>query len=364
MDAGEPFRLRRALLCAALWCAIVTVVESIDEPVGQMRLQEQISFIVLVGSTYLVPSLIWSLGAELPASRRHPLLASIMLLPTATAASIPILLMLCPLLGHSSSMAEILLRSPTLELVGHVFWANLFYGGMFAAAYHFTQHNLQLRRRLAALRLVLGESEMRLREARLHRLHEQLQPATLVQALHALQKHYAQDPATGDHLFDALVAFLRAAMPGVRRDPRAGPTGMSLIEGYAGLRNAIDPTVLRWSVTQVALLDTASPAPPRLLAVLDRIDGAVPEGRTIELAAWGSGEEYAVRIRTAVEPEPSELCRLLEALQELDARAVGRCVTGASLEIVLRLPSASDCPLTPEHNRQQLEGDKHVADLA
>ncbi len=365
MLAGGPFRLRRALLCAVLWCAIVTLAESMDQPVGQMPLHEQISFIVLVGCNFLAPGLIWSLGAELPASRRNPLLAATLLLPTATAASILTLWVLPPLFSHSSSMAEILFRPPIRDFAGHVFWANLFYGGMFAAAYHHTRQNLELRRRLAALRLVLGEAEMRLREARLQTLHEQLRPETLVQALRALKDRYTRDPAAGDRLFDTLVVFLRATMPGPRGGSRAEPTGPSLIEVYTALRNAIDPTVLRWRVAHDALRAAAVPAPRGVLAVLDHIDGAVSGGRKIEVQAFGTATEYVVRIRIAEELEPPELRRLIEALHGSDLRAVGRCGADTVLEIVLRVPSTPDRPEpTPEDDRLQHQGGRHVANLA
>ena len=367
MGAGEPFRLRRALLCAVLWCAIVTLAETMDQPVGQMRPYEQISFIVLVGCNYIAPGLIWSFGAELPASQRNPLLAALVLLPIATAASILTLWMLAPLFSHSSSMAEILFRPPIQDFAGHVFWANLFYGGMFAAAYHYTRQNLELRRRLAALRLVLGESEMWLRETRLQTLHEQLRPETLLQALRILKERYMQEPTAGDRLFDALVAFLRVAMPGLCGGPHLRPTGASLIEGYTGLRNAIDPTTPRWSVAHDTLLATATsgPAPNRLLAVLDRVDDVIPRGRKIEVMASGSATGYAVRIRVAEELEPAAFCRLTEALHGLDVRTTRRSGSGTSLEIVLHVPPTSDRPKpTSEDDLSQHEGGRHVADLA
>ena len=369
MDASGPFRLRRALLCAVLWCSIVTLAESMDEPVSQMRPREQISFIVLVGCNYIVPGLIWSMGTELPASQRNPLRAALVLLPTATAASILTLWMLAPLFSHSSSMAQILFRPPMQDFAGHVFWANLFYGGMFSAAYHYTRQNLELRRRLAALRLMLGEAEMWLREARLQTLHEQLRPETLVQALHGLKERYTKDPAAGDRLFDALVAFLRAAMPDLRGGPPVRPTGTSLIESYTGLRNAIDPAAPRWSVAHDAPLGTGTGsgtlAPRRLLAVLDHVDGVIPRGRKIEVMASGSATGYAVRIRVAEELEPANLCQLIESLRGLSVQTTARVGSERSLEIVLHVPSTSDRPKSaPEDSRSQHEGGRDVADLA
>ena len=370
MDADRSFCLRRAMLSAILWCVIVTIVETINQPIGPMSLREQLCFIMLVAGSYIVLGLIWAVGAELPVSRRHPLAVFSVQLLAGTGAHIASLGLLRPLFSHTSSMGEILLQTPLRDFAGHALWANLFFGGMFTAAYYFTRHNLELRARLAGLRRVLDESEMRLREARLRHLHEQLRPATLLRALRALQERYIQDPSTGDRLFDALVAFLRIAMPGVRGRLDDGPAGMALIESYARLRNAIDPGIPRWSMSHDGMSDAAGPAPRRLLAVLDLVDLAMPQGWTLELTASASATGYAIRIRAEVEPAPAEFRRLLEALHELGSRATGRPAPGILLDVELPAPRSADClkpgPEAPRRGLKPLhhEGGERVEHLA
>ncbi len=364
MDDGCSFCLRRALLSAVLWCVIVTVAETINQPIGPMSLHEQLCFLMLVGGSYSVTGLIWAVGAELPASRRRPLVAFVVQLVFATGADIALSGVLRPVFSHASGMARILLRTPLQDFAGHAFWANAFYGGLFSAAYHYTRQAIELRSRLARLRGVPDEFEMRLGEARLHHLHDQLRPATLIRALKALQARYIQHPATGDRLFDALVGFLRVAMPSVRGRPNPGSTASGLIEGYARLRNAIDPGAPRWSLAHDALSAETGAAPRRLLAVLDDIDGAIPEGRTIELVASVSSAGYAIRIRAEVEPEPAGFHRLLGTLHRLDARATRRPVPGTWLEIVLPVPPHSQCPEPAPEDDPLQHGGERVEHLA
>nr|WP_321985700.1 hypothetical protein [uncultured Lichenicoccus sp.] len=196
-DAGTSFRMRRAVLCAVLWCVIVSITETINQPLTGITLHEQVSFLALVASSYMTCGLIWAVGAELPASRRRPLLAFALQLVAATAADVASNELVPLFMSHSSSMASILFTAPFPDFIGHAFWGNAFFGGLFVAAHRFTQQNLELHRRLARLRLVLGESEMRLREARVQSLQEQLRPATLVQALHAMRASYIRDPRHG-----------------------------------------------------------------------------------------------------------------------------------------------------------------------
>ena len=118
--------------------------------------------------------------------------------------------------ANDGATAHLLTDIPFSDLAAYLFWSNAFYGGLYTAGYLLARRAGWQRASLAEQRRVRSEADGALREAQLVSLRGQLQPDLLIEALTVLQERYATDGTQGDELFDRLIGFLRAAMPGVR----------------------------------------------------------------------------------------------------------------------------------------------------
>jgi hypothetical protein len=188
------------------------------------------------------------------------------------------------------------MNGPEFDLAAYLLWANLFYGGLYTIGYFATQRTLRLRRRLSELRLARNEAETRLREIRLQTLRGQIQPATLLEALDTLRARYAKDIAAGHDLFDKIIDFLRAAMPGLRSGASTLAAEFAVLDAYAALREALDDAPPPWSLSLAdAPADLAFP-PLRLLPVLDQLSRNSPTASRIEVHAASEADNFVVKI--------------------------------------------------------------------
>jgi hypothetical protein len=190
---------------------------------------------------------------------------------------------------------------------------------------------------------MLSEAEAGLREARLKAIRGQMQPSMLLEALDALRRFYACDRAAGDRLFDLLIAFLRAAMPGLRSGASTLVAEVSLIASYAALREAlkIGPPMWRLSLAEPP---PHLPFPPlRLLPALDGLSRAIPADAIVDVTGENSHNAFVVRVYASA-PEPLLRVKMERLRTEMQQHLGSAAVTLGDLDSALvaevRVPAA------------------------
>ena len=136
-----------------------------------------------------------------------------------------------------------------------------------------------------------------------------------------LRRVYGEGRRAGDQLFDLLIAFLRAAMPGLRSGTSTLAAELAVIDRYAVLREALlaGPPVWRLAL---GVPPSDLPFPPlRLLPALDRMSRAAPPSAAVEVTAGPDDDAFVVRIG-APAPEPLSL-QLLQHLRSAMRQDLG-----------------------------------------
>ena len=122
------------------------------------------------------------------------------------------------------------------------------------------------RRSAAALRAeqvaqLRGETE--LADARLAALHAQVEPQFLLATLGRVERLYGTDPAEADRVLDALIRFLREAIPVLRRQHSTLAEECRLLREYLGVIGTGAPRIAEPDAAAGAV-----PMPPGLLVSL------------------------------------------------------------------------------------------------
>ena len=261
MDIEERFLWRHALICGLLWGLVVLMAVTLTQPVGNLAPLDLIYFMGTLSILWCGTGLVWAGGVKLAQEGRRPRVTFCLVLICAWAVSVMLgsYDAIVPGDGHLSR------RVSLFDLAIYEFWINLFYGGLYTLGFFTIRRTQRLRRSLAALRLVRNQAETKLREARLQAVRGQLQPSILLEALDALKRTYIQDRQAGDRLFDLLIGFLRAAMPGLRRGASTLGAELTIIERYALLREALQSPSPPWRLQLAAPPADLSFPPLRLL---------------------------------------------------------------------------------------------------
>ena len=124
------------------------------------------------------------------------------------------------------------------------FWRGALGGALFFSYCRLVQRSRERRDQLARADIARASAEVRLREARASALEHCIDTVLLERTVAALRTAYARNRGEGDMLLDALVEFLRLAMPAVRsgstlnRDAEALGAWRRLHEKLAGLQPA------------------------------------------------------------------------------------------------------------------------------
>lgn len=146
------------------------------------------------------------------AARRHRLWRGVLVLLVSTSMQ--------PLLNASMlrTAAEVFHPSTLAALASSPFiiWRTLVGGTLFFGYCLLVQRSRQRQDQLARTELARVASELRLREARAQALEHCVDPVLLERTVAALRSAYARNSKEGGSLLDALVEFLRLAMPAVR----------------------------------------------------------------------------------------------------------------------------------------------------
>jgi hypothetical protein len=312
---GGRFRWRHVLVCGLLWGLTVMLADSMSQPMGDLSLAEWLAFSLGLLLQHSVTGLIWAGGLKLTEdARRTRLLAPLVFLAAWAVALAIHELTVRRVLGGGSSLSAVVHNLPIADIGAHLAWVNLFYGGLYATGFLSIRRTQRLRRRLAELRLGRHQAETQLREVRLQAVRGQIQPAMLLEALDALRRAYARDTAQGDAMFDLIIAFLRAAMPGLRSGASTLSAELGVVSRYAALREALDAGPPYWRL-QMAEPPADLPFPPlRLLPALDRMSRATPPGAVVQLTALAGPDGFVLRIGARARPPlPAELMGALRS---------------------------------------------------
>ena len=310
----ERFRWRHAIICGLLWGVVVLLAVTLVQPVGDLDPLDLLHFMSVLCAQWCLVGVIWACGAKLAEDTRRPRLVLPMVLLCAWGTNVAMAGTDTLMPGSSGHLS----RARIFDLSIYELWINLFYGGFYTLGFLTHRRTQALRRSLAAVRLSRNEAESRLREARLQAVRGQMQPGLLLEALAVLRGVYAEDRAAGDRLFDLLIAFLRAAMPGLRSGTSTLAAELAVIDRYAVLREALltGPPVWRLALGAPPA-DLAFP-PLRLLPALDRMSRAAPPQSAVEVTAAPDGDAFVVRIGApAPQPLPTLLLqRLRNAMRQ------------------------------------------------
>jgi hypothetical protein len=124
----------------------------------------------------------------------------------------------------------------TLPLAAYNLWINLFYGGLLMMGYSLTLRRERTRSLLHANAVTRNHTQAILDEARLQALQRQVDPALLLSSMSELEKRYRNEPDRAERLLEALVEFLRCAMPGLREPISTVDTELRLARAYVRLQ--------------------------------------------------------------------------------------------------------------------------------
>jgi hypothetical protein len=299
-------RIAVAALCGLLWAAAATAMETLSQPMQALQLPSLIALMGAIGWTWVVSGLLWALAALLFANLSGRQLA-VLIAPLALAIALVHLATWS--LGLTISMNEgvsaLLGQPPPLDaLFLHVFWMNMFYGGLYLFAFAGWRRAWRSQRLLAELASSRAEMDAVRQEQRLQTLRGGLQPAILVEALEAVQTHFTAAPARASAIFDELVRFLRTAMPAIREQRATLGSELKLVERYAELRRQIGVGGgAAWPEPPSLLGDVPFP-PLRLLPLVEELACNLPADAALQ-AHWASGPSWTVvRLDVPCGPQP------------------------------------------------------------
>ncbi|MEZ5651281.1 MAG: hypothetical protein R3E87_12105 [Burkholderiaceae bacterium] len=152
-------------------------------------------------------------------------------------------------------------------------WLNLAYGGAFFIYCLNSQRALRVRATMARATLARERSAAALDDERVRAIAARLDPALMLKTLTAIREAYGQHRQRADALLDALVAFLRLAMPAVRGGRSTLRAELGLLRAHDALCVLLDPRHSRCRIEiDDAFGDTTFP--PLLLVPLVEAAGA------------------------------------------------------------------------------------------
>jgi hypothetical protein len=193
--------------------------------------------------------------------------------------------------------------------------------------------------RLAMTQAAQRELRRRSAEAQLKGLQARIDPQLLFDMLDEVRRCYACDAARAEQALDEFVAFLRAALPRLRRASSSVSGETDLVQAYARLRAIVAATDihLRLSIDPDAA-DARFP-PGVLLPLLGDVlrHGSDP----CELTASRSGSECRIAMKLPSHPSQATVDRVRSLLDDLyPSSAALRCESRAEecVDVVIRVP--------------------------
>ena len=209
--------------------------------------------------------------------------------------------------------------------------------GAFGAVLHSTdnrrRHSVEALRAEEIARL---RDEKRLSDARLAALHAQVEPQFLLASLGRIERLYASDAGAADRMLDALIRFLREAIPLLRRQHSTVADECRLLHEYLGVTGTGAGDSLLADVDPASR--GAAMPPGLLLSLVQRVIDAAPDCEPrFELATTRTGGIVTVDLSATVDPATP-----FDALQDPAAQACQRLDmlhgAGSSVTVLHRGP--------------------------
>jgi hypothetical protein len=185
--------------------------------------------------------------------------------------------------------------------------------------YMMAQASRRATRRLHDARLAALATERNLVEADLRAMQARVEPELLFAVLRAVDEAYARDAADGERALDALIAFLRAALPAEPGNTSTVAAELDLVRAYVGVAELLKGPKLALEISAEPAT-RANPMPAMLLLPLARwaLDGAAAALKLV--ARQGNGVlEISVRsdLSASSSKETQDIAGVRERLQHL-----------------------------------------------
>jgi hypothetical protein len=233
----------------------------------------------------------------------------------------------------------------------YTLWVMLVYGGAFFVYCLLAQRSLRVRALLSRAELERGRSSAIVDAAQAEALEGRVEPALMLRAVGALREAYTDDRLRAEAMLDALVAFLRQAMPAVRSGRSTLLGELAVLAAYARLVDAVDGGGAVCEIDAVHP-ERDLPFPPLLLIPLvERLRAAQgPNGQPVRLTLTGDAQAMVLTLDGGVARpwiDETLALRLDRALRSLanPSRPPLRWQTGPSQVLTLVLPLM---PANPE----------------
>lgn len=233
----------------------------------------------------------------------------------------------------------------------YTLWTLLFWGALGAAWHASTmrlQHSTEAFRRGELARL---GSERRLVEARLEAVRAQIEPEFLLSSLSAVERLYAKDRGAADRVLDALIAFLRRAMPAMRQKASTVGNECRLAQSYV---RAVWASTGIWQDTIADIsveVDSVPMLSGTLLPVVQHFLSVAPaaaSGEAFVITAFRAGTDLRIDITSPVERGRADASWQAE-VKKFEQR-FAQSGTGARFELGWREPglavASATLPLT------------------
>jgi len=161
-----------------------------------------------------------------------------------------------------------------LHRFGYEFTKSAGWALLLIALYTMIQASRRATERLHTTRLAALAAQRNVVEADLRAMQARVDPDVLFAALCAVDEAYAGSPAEGERALDALIAFLRAALPGAGASSTVAAE-VDLVRAYAGVLELVSGPSLKLDVAMAPEAST-QPMPAMLVLPLARwaLDGA------------------------------------------------------------------------------------------
>jgi signal transduction histidine kinase len=228
------------------------------------------------------------------------------LIPTNSTPGRPLLLMLAIMVGALAGEALLLLRVPLppgISVAGVLFakvarW--LLIGGLAYVFFAFQRQGAEAAIRAHETELQRIQLDQQMIEAQLQSLRAQIEPHFLFNTLANVQQLYRTERERGRKMLGSFVAYLRAALPQMRRSETTLEQEVDLARAYLDVLQVRMGERLRVYFdipTELAAL----PFPPLALSTLTENAikhglNPLPEGGTIEITASIEGRQLKVSV--------------------------------------------------------------------
>jgi hypothetical protein len=262
-----------ALAYAVLWGGAVTVLESMGWAFYAPADSDTAVVLAVVLLMWTSRALVLTLSAHAAAGRLRAgglvalFAAEALLLALAWDGSVPI--------AQAVQSASGLPVMPRNNFIFNL-WVLVIYGGPLFWLCVVGQRLRRTHDVLARAELERSRTTAGLEEARLQTLQGRIDPGLLLRSMSALGERYRQGRESAEQLLDALVAFLRLAMPGVRGAVSTLRDELALLRAHEELAALLDPGRARSVIEQSAWPHALLFPPLLLLPLVERLRAAQP----------------------------------------------------------------------------------------